>query len=108
MNAVLNLVLIPFFGIAGAAYATLVAYAIGLIQSGYLGAKVFFLPFPWNDFFRIVFCVTSTSVIMASFNNWMDLWKLMIQALIAGIVYFLMLFLLNVGGLRRHLLSRYS
>jgi len=44
VNIGLNLVLIPRFGIQGAAYATVIAYLLGLLVSAWLGRRVFRMP----------------------------------------------------------------
>jgi O-antigen/teichoic acid export membrane protein len=54
INIALNLWWIPVLGIAGAAWATVVAYLCALGLSAVLGRRVFPLPFPWHAAARIV------------------------------------------------------
>lgn len=44
VNLILNLLLVPRMGAPGAAYATVAAYAVGLVASIAIGRKVFYLP----------------------------------------------------------------
>ena len=53
INVGLNIWWIPVFGYLGAAYATLVAYAVGMIISAYLGRQIFPLPFPGREIVKI-------------------------------------------------------
>lgn len=48
-NLALNIVLLPLFGIAGAAAATLIAYTAGLVACALVGHQLFPLPLPWLD-----------------------------------------------------------
>jgi peptidoglycan biosynthesis protein MviN/MurJ (putative lipid II flippase) len=46
-NVGFNLALIPRFGIVGAAYATVLAYLLGLFLSSWLGRRAFSMPPSW-------------------------------------------------------------
>ncbi|MFW5661496.1 MAG: lipopolysaccharide biosynthesis protein [Oceanicaulis sp.] len=48
LNLGLNLVLIPAFGLIGAAASTVIAYALALIVCAVHGRRVFPLPIPWR------------------------------------------------------------
>ncbi len=54
LNIALNLLLIPLFGLAGAAYATIAAQAVGLVYSALAGRRHFRLPFPLLDTGKIM------------------------------------------------------
>jgi O-antigen/teichoic acid export membrane protein len=43
-NIVFNLIWIPHYGIIGAAYATVLAYAVGMVGSAWLGRRFFIMP----------------------------------------------------------------
>lgn len=53
-NVVLNVMWIPRWGLKGAAWATLAAYAVALIASGVLGRKVFPVPLYWKGVAQVV------------------------------------------------------
>jgi O-antigen/teichoic acid export membrane protein len=44
VNVIFNLIWIPHYGILGAAYATLLTYALGTVASAWLGRRFFVLP----------------------------------------------------------------
>jgi len=44
VNIIFNLIWIPHYGIVGAAYATVLTYAVGTVASAWLGHHVFILP----------------------------------------------------------------
>lgn len=52
LNLALNLVLIPAFGLAGAAAATVIAYAVALVICAVHGRTIFPLPVPWTTWLR--------------------------------------------------------
>lgn len=52
-NIVLNVMWIPRWGITGAAWATLAAYAVALIASTVLGRKVFPVPVNWKGIMQV-------------------------------------------------------
>lgn len=62
INVLLNIALIPRYGLMGAAYATVAAYAIGLLYSIHLGRSVFPLPFPGRSAVKVV---VATFIMMA-------------------------------------------
>jgi O-antigen/teichoic acid export membrane protein len=54
LNVVLNLIWIPRFGILGAAWATVAGYALMAAWGGYLGGKLYPIPFECARLSRIV------------------------------------------------------
>ena len=48
INVILNLLLIPLMGIAGAAWATLAAYSIAFVTSAVVGCRAFSMPPVWT------------------------------------------------------------
>lgn len=102
-NLALNLWWIPVFGLAGAAWATVVAYGLAFGLSAWLGRRVFTLPLPGRDALKIVAAVLA----MAGF-----LWGLgpgsgsaALLGRIAGgaLVYGLLLWLLDAADGRARL-----
>ena len=52
LNLALNLLLIPVFGLQGAAIATVIAYALALVICVVMGRRHFVLPLPWTDWIK--------------------------------------------------------
>ena len=100
-NLGLNLLLIPVFGIAGAAMATVVAYALALLACAVLGRRHFTLPLPWADWIK----AGSATAIMAaavfalphSGAAWIDL---LLRAGSGGVVYVISAYCLDIAGCR--------
>ncbi len=103
VNFLLNIRLINEFGVIGAAYSTLIAYAIGLVFSWFLGRKIFTIPVPWAELFKI----SCASAIMAAFvrplAHLQGLHLFIIQAAVAVAAYALSAVMLNIGGCRKQL-----
>jgi O-antigen/teichoic acid export membrane protein len=100
LNLVLNFWWIPAFGIRGAAYATIVAYAAALVLSGLAGQRVFRLPGLNSD---------AVKVTLAGCGMGLALWQVMDftgpaalagQVLGGAVVYGLLLIVLDVAGMR--------
>jgi len=101
LNLGLNLVLIPQFGITGAAAATVIAYALALIACAMIGRQHFALPLPWNDWIK---AASATFVMAAAVINlpstgvsWVDL---IAQASAGGVVYAALALAFNIAGCR--------
>ncbi len=98
-NIVLNIVLIPHYGVMGAAYATLAAYTLALYVSYLLGKKIFQAPIPLIDMLK----VSLATLIMASVVYSMpknNVWQMPGAIAAGGAVYFLLVLLLNVADSR--------
>lgn len=100
-NIGLNLALIPAFGIAGAAAATLISYALSLVACAALGRSLFPLPLPWLDWGRAA-CATA---IMAGVVYWLPvsgpaLHVLLAKAVCGGGVYIAAALALNIADCR--------
>src|SRR3989344_3122313 len=58
-NVVLNLILVPRFGLMGAAWATAASFALGLAATLLMGRRVLALPMAWDSLVR---CAMATGV----------------------------------------------
>ena len=96
INVLLNYFLIPTMGIKGAAIATISSFFIGTVLSAIMGQKYFALPFPSNEFIKIIFA----SAIMGFCLWWIkDLrgWGWLALQLLVGIIsYFIIIYLFNL------------
>lgn len=55
-NIALNILLIPVMGLTGAALASTLSFALGIVASWLLGRKALTLPVPWLDLFMMAAC----------------------------------------------------
>jgi O-antigen/teichoic acid export membrane protein len=99
VNVILNLILIPNFGIVGAAYSTLAAYICASAVSARVSRKVFPLPRLTPDIYKII----AASLIMAAFlwfftRQWSGIFIFLVQVLLGVGVYFVALAILVQGS----------
>jgi len=112
LNIALNLIWIPRYGMSGAAYATLAAYATGLILSGLFGSKVFRMPLPVRDTVKILVATAAMAGCLSPFLDGRGGVALLFQVAWGACVFVVLVVVLNVLGLRsmaiqfRHRLRR--
>ncbi len=99
-NVILNLLLIPRFGVMGAAWATAASFGLGLLSTMALGRRVIPMPIPWDSLGR---CLVATGV-MAAVVAWLPeiggLAELALHSTIGGMVYAVVALILNAAGVR--------
>lgn len=83
-NIVLNLLLIPRFGVIGAASGTVLAYMVGMIFSIVWGGKVFRLPVPGKNIFKIAVATAGMTLALLPFRSYRGAGALTIQVLVGG------------------------
>ena len=107
-NLILNYYLIPFMGIKGAAIATISSFALGAILSFIFGKKHFSLPFPRDSMLKIM----ASTLVMIICLWWMKDARgwgmLVIQLIIGGGSYFLMMLVFDILDIRSKLFSTLS
>jgi O-antigen/teichoic acid export membrane protein len=103
LNIFLNLWWIPVFGILGSAYSTIVSYAAGLLLSIVMGRRVFKLPFPFEEFIKIIFSGLIMGLVIYSINTGNVVWDFVLKILTGITIYSACLIFLNVGEIRIHL-----
>lgn len=105
VNVGLNIWWIPSFGLIGAAYATVVAYSVGLLLSVIMGRKVFVISFPIVEFVGVA---VATAIMV------LGIWPLMslsggaglaIQICVGLGAYVLSILALNVANSRHYSVS---
>ncbi|MGA0545693.1 polysaccharide biosynthesis C-terminal domain-containing protein [Brevundimonas sp. VNH65] len=107
LNIVLNVLLIPRFGVMGAAWATAASFAISMTTARILGARVMPLPVPWETLIR---CGVATGLMALAVSALPDIGgfaELMLKATIGGIVYATAALTLNAAGVRDLVLRIY-
>lgn len=108
-NILLNLLLIPRFGLMGAALATTISFAIGLVACILVGRYTLALPLPWSALWRCGVAAAAMAVVVGLLPPIGGLPELMLDATTGALVYGLAAFLLNAAGVRdvaRRLLDR--
>ena len=100
VNLVLNYFLIPEFSIMGAIYATLIAYAIGLILSAVQGRKYFKLPLPSMEIIKITTATILMGLAIWPFHTLVDIVDLAVSILFGALAYLFLIMLMNVVGIR--------
>lgn len=99
INFVLNLVLIPLFGINGAALATTVSYLIVLVLSTRKATKYIKIHVPKKAWFKtfIASLVFIFILFILKNNLFLNKWlELVISVVVAGIVYLALIFMLKL------------
>ncbi|MFN3857929.1 MAG: polysaccharide biosynthesis C-terminal domain-containing protein [Caulobacter sp.] len=100
LNLVLNLVLVPRFGMDGALWATAASYAVGAGASWLFGRRVIRMPLPGGAILRTaIACVPMALAVMAipAFGGFLEL---MAKAATGVIVFGLVGWMLDAGSLR--------
>jgi O-antigen/teichoic acid export membrane protein len=105
LNTALNFVLIPSFGLRGAAWATFITYATATLLSIAGGRRLVRLPIPWPEVAKIGVATLVMSQLILWSPRPASLLALAIVAAIAGTAYVLILLSLNAFKLRESLLE---
>jgi O-antigen/teichoic acid export membrane protein len=100
LNVVLNLLWIPAFGIIGAAYATLVTYALALLLSLAWGRRVVPFPVPTAEIAKIALATAVMAATVWPLAGGRGLMWLIAQIAAGAVVYGLCLWLFDVANLR--------
>jgi len=70
LNIVMNLLLIPRYGIIGAAIASVLAYAIYLISSWFLSTRIFTWKWPWQTVAKALLSAMAMALAVYYANKW--------------------------------------
>ncbi|MEX2162778.1 MAG: lipopolysaccharide biosynthesis protein [Sulfuricaulis sp.] len=100
-NILLNLWWIPLFGLVGAAYATIAAFAVGLGASMLLVRKVFVVPMPPRDTYKLLLASAVMALSLWPIISFRGPIALVMQVICGATVYIFFLWLLNAGGFRK-------
>jgi O-antigen/teichoic acid export membrane protein len=99
-NVILNLALIPRFGLDGALWSTAASYGVGAVGAGILGARVCPLPVPWPILAKagLACAVMAAAVLVVpAFGGVIEL---AVKAALGALVYGVVVLGLDAGGLR--------
>ena len=99
-NIVLNVLLIPRFGLNGAVIATAVSYGLGLLASAILGRRAIKLPIPWDTLARAGAASAVMAIVVSLIPAVGGILELALKATAGGLVYGAIAYVLNAGGIR--------
>lgn len=103
VNVLFNLMLIPSYGILGAAYATVLAYFVGMVASAWFGRRFFVLP-DTTPLILPVVAVAIPSAIAVWAATQMGGWMGLVFGLLAGLLVAVLLAIsINLAGIRHEL-----
>lgn len=99
-NIVLNIALIPRFGLMGAVVATAISYALGLVASAVIGRRAIALPIPWDTLLRAGAASAVMALVVSLIPDFGGVIELSLKAAAGGLVYGLIALALDAGGAR--------
>ena len=99
-NIVLNVAMIPHMGLMGAALASALSFALGLVGSWLLGLRTLALPVPGRELFTNAACVTAMMGVLSLLPNWGGIAELAAKGITGVTVYGALAWILNLNGVR--------
>jgi O-antigen/teichoic acid export membrane protein len=99
-NLVLNVVLIPRMGLAGALWATLASYLIGAVASCLLGRRVIALPIPWSTLARTILAAAAMAGAVSLVPSVGGIGELLAKSALGALVYGAAALALDIAGVR--------
>lgn len=106
VNVVLNLILIPQFGLMGAVAATVISYALGIVVLGLRGQRHVALPLPLLELLKVSLAALAMWPVIALLPDWGSWPELFVKAACGGMTYAIMAFLLDAGKARGFVLGK--
>lgn len=100
VNVVLNLILVPRFGLMGAAWSTAASFGVGLMATILMGRGVIRLPIPWESLMRCGAAAAVMAAVVSALPAWGGLAELMQDAAVGAVVYAIVALILNAAGVR--------
>jgi O-antigen/teichoic acid export membrane protein len=100
LNVVLNLILVPRFGLMGAAWATAASFGLGMVATLLMGRRVMPLPIPWESLAR---CGVATGLMALAVSRLPAIGgfgELILDAGVGVLVYAAAVLILNAAGVR--------
>jgi O-antigen/teichoic acid export membrane protein len=100
VNVLLNLILIPRFGVLGAAWSTAASFGIGLLTTLAMGRQVLPLPSPWDSLARCLAAAGVMAAVVWRLPAIGGVFELALDASIGAAVYAVVALVLNAAGVR--------
>lgn len=110
LNVVLNLLLIPYYGLWGAVIASIAAYLCCLGAGFYLGRHYFALDIPWVELVKIMLAAVGMYALLLQLPLFGGpvLYQLLLKIVLGMLSYAGLVWLLNVGAVRQQLRRQIS
>ena len=103
-----NMLLIPLYGLSGAAYASCIGFAVALLMSIILGRKVFLMPkLPYKSLAQILLATAVMAVVVSFLSLDQPMAALLVKALAGSVVYGSALLYFDFYQCRTRLKERY-
>ncbi|MGV8930249.1 MAG: polysaccharide biosynthesis C-terminal domain-containing protein [Brevundimonas sp.] len=100
LNVVLNFILVPRFGLMGAAWATAASFGVGMVATMLIGRRVMALPIPWESLARCGLASGLMAMVVSQLPAFGGLGELVLDAGVGGFVYAVAALTLNAAGVR--------
>ncbi|MDE3021994.1 MAG: oligosaccharide flippase family protein [Pseudomonadota bacterium] len=100
VNVLLNILLLPTYGVIAAAWATFAAFSVGALASWHVGKGVFSLPSLGNDLLGSAISSTVMAITIYSLPPLYGIIWLFVKISLGIIIYLAMAWLLNVASCR--------
>ena len=105
-NIVLNIILLPKFGLMGAVYATVASYALGILVLGAAGRRHVALPVPLGEIAKTAIAALAMWPVIHILPDWGSWPELLAKAAAGGLTYLSVALVLNAGNARTILTER--
>ncbi|MCA1060806.1 oligosaccharide flippase family protein [Rossellomorea aquimaris] len=106
LNVLLNLLLIPKYGIFGSAYATIISYILSVLLSAWIGKRIFPLTFPIKEVGKIIIATGIMGITIWPALSLNGISGFIAQIIIGMIVYTIVILILNVSNFRNLFFKR--
>ncbi len=100
VNVVLNIILIPIYGILGAAIATMLSSLVGLLLTYYVGKRFYALPIPKMEMLKIMIASLVMILAISGLYDMRGWGWLLVQIVLGAIVYLSTILVFNVSNIR--------
>ncbi|RZJ00641.1 MAG: lipopolysaccharide biosynthesis protein [Brevundimonas sp.] len=100
LNVVLNLILVPRFGVIGAAWATAASFGVGMLATLAIGRRVVALPIPWESLIRCGVATAGMAAVVLQLPKFGGVLELAIDSSVGGLVYAAIALTINAAGVR--------
>ena len=100
INILLNLLLLPQYGVIAAAWATLGAFTLGALASLIVGASLFLLPALWDTIWRSVFASAIMAVMLYMLPSSVGIIWFFTKIILAIVTYAFIAWVLDIAGFR--------
>ncbi|MEZ5534139.1 MAG: lipopolysaccharide biosynthesis protein [Thiolinea sp.] len=110
INVLLNLLLIPEYGLWGAVIASIAAYMVCLVAGFYLGRRHFALEVPWSDLAKVMLAAAAMYLFLQAMPSpgWGAVYQLVLKIIAGVTVYAALVWLLNIADVRQQLAVQLS